>query len=197
MKIAAFDIGGTALKMGVVLPHGEIILTKSAEIIGSDGDQILTEMKQFLAENTDVNGIAISAPGYVNPKTGLITMGGAIRRFDHFNLKVWLETETNLPVSIENDANCALLAEKWLGKGADLDDFLCLTIGTGIGGGIYSNGALVRGGRFRAGEFGYMFSERPGASRPGKYTLNETTTMLVLRRCYAEITNQPLEEITG
>ncbi|EHL2824193.1 ROK family protein, partial [Listeria monocytogenes] len=41
MKIAAFDIGGTALKMGVVLPHGEIILTKSAEISGSDGDQIL------------------------------------------------------------------------------------------------------------------------------------------------------------
>ncbi|CCQ22330.1 Beta-glucoside kinase [Listeria monocytogenes] len=51
MKIAAFDIGGTALKMGVVLPHGEIILTKSAEISGSDGDQILAEMKLFLAEN--------------------------------------------------------------------------------------------------------------------------------------------------
>lgn len=197
MKIAVFDIGGTALKMGVVLPHGEIILTKSAEIIGSDGDQILAEMKQFLVENSDVNGIAISAPGYVNPKTGLITMGGAIRRFDNFNLKDWLETETNLPVSIENDANCALLAEKWLGKAADLDDFLSLTIGTGIGGGIFSNGELVRGGRFRAGEFGYMFSERPGAGRPGKYTLNETTTMLVLRRQYAEITGRPLEKITG
>lgn len=94
MKIAAFDIGGTALKMGVVLPHGEIILTKSAEIIASDGDQILAEMKLFLAENTDVTGIAVSAPGYVNPKTGLITMGGAIRRFDNFNLKEWLEAET-------------------------------------------------------------------------------------------------------
>lgn len=197
MKIAAFDIGGTALKMGVVLPHGEIILTKSAEISGSDGDQILAEMKVFLAENTDVTGIAVSAPGYVNPKTGLITMGGAIRRFDNFNLKEWLEAETGLPVAIENDANCALLAEKWLGKGQDLDDFLCLTIGTGIGGGIFSNGELVRGGRFRAGEFGYMFSERPGAFRPGKYTLNETTTMLVLRRQYAELTGRPLEEITG
>lgn len=71
MKIAAFDIGGTALKMGVVLPHGEIILTKSAEISGSDGDQILAEMKVFLAENTDVTGIAVSAPGYVNRKPGL------------------------------------------------------------------------------------------------------------------------------
>ncbi|EJY7005909.1 beta-glucoside kinase [Listeria monocytogenes] len=197
MKIAAFDIGGTALKMGVVLPHGEIILTKSAEISGSDGDQTLAEMKLFLAENTDVTGIAVSAPGYVNPKTGLITMGGAIRRFDNFNLKEWLEAETGIPVAIENDANCALLAEKWLGKGQNLDDFLCLTIGTGIGGGIFSNGALVRGGRFRAGEFGYMFSERPGAFRPGKYTLNETTTMLVLRRQYAELTGRPLEEITG
>lgn len=78
-----------------------------------------------------------------------------------------------------------------------MDDFLCLTIGTGIGGGIFSNGELVRGGRFRAGEFGYMFSERPGAFRPGKYTLNETTTMLVLRRQYAELTGRPLEEITG
>ncbi|CCQ25477.1 Beta-glucoside kinase [Listeria monocytogenes N53-1] len=44
----------------------------------------------------------------MNPKTGLITMGGAIRRFDNFNLKEWLEAETGLPVAIENDANCAL-----------------------------------------------------------------------------------------
>lgn len=72
MKIAAFDIGGTALKMGVVLPHGEIILTKSAEISGSDGDQILAEMTLFLTENKDVTGIAVSAPGYVNPKPDLL-----------------------------------------------------------------------------------------------------------------------------
>ncbi|QBZ17130.1 N-acetylmannosamine kinase [Listeria monocytogenes] len=71
-----------------------------------------------------------------------------------------------------------------------------LTIGTGLWRHFFQC-ELVRGGRFRAGEFGYMFSERPGALRPGKYTLNETTTMLVLRRQYAELTGRPLEEITG
>lgn len=197
MKIAAFDIGGTSLKMGIVSSEGKILVQDKAAIQNSDGDQILAEILRWLDLQHGYEGIAISVPGYVNPFTGLITNGGSIRRFDHFNLKIWLEQQCNLPVSIENDANCALLAEKWLGKARQLNDFLCLTIGTGIGGGIFSNGNLVRGGHFRAGEFGYMFSSRPGAERPGCYTMNETSTLLVLRKRYAEKINRPLESVTG
>ena len=61
-------------------------------------------------------------------------MGGAIRRFDQFEMKGWLEAKTGLPVTVENDANCVLLAERWQGKAKDIDNFLVLTIGTGSAG---------------------------------------------------------------
>ncbi|CNL25418.1 ROK family protein [Yersinia alsatica] len=197
MKIAAFDIGGTSLKMGIVSSEGKILAQGKAAIQESNGDQILHEIQRWLDLQHGYEGIAISAPGHVNPFSGLISMGGAIRRFDDFNLKIWLEQRCGLPVSIENDANCVLLAEKWLGKARQLDDFLCLTIGTGIGGGIFANGNLVRGGHYRAGEFGYMFSSQPGAERPGSYTMNEVSTLLVLRRRFATKVNRPIESVTG
>ena len=96
-------------------------------------------------------------------------MGGAIRRFDQFEMKGWLEAKTGLPVTVENDANCVLLAERWQGKAKDIDNFLVLTIGTGIGGAIFCNGRLVHGARFRAGEFGYMLTERADSRRVARH----------------------------
>ena len=115
MKIAAFDIGGTALKMGVMTRDGRLLETARQSINDSDGDRILQAMLSWLAAHPSCEGIAISAPGYIDPHSGLITMGGAIRRFDNFAMKSWLETRTGLPVSVENDANCVLLAERWRG----------------------------------------------------------------------------------
>ena len=124
-------------------------------------------------------------------------MGGAIRRFDHFAIKEWLEARCGLPVAIENDANCVLLAERWQGKGAELSDFLVLTIGTGIGGAIFCNNQLVHGARFRAGEFGYMQTSRPGSRDVRRYSMNENCTLRVLRYRYAQHLGKTLEEITG
>ena len=116
MKIAAFDIGGTALKMGVMARDGRLLETARQSINASDGDRILQAMLSWLAAHPSCEGIAISAPGYIDPHSGFITMGGAIRRFDNFAMKSWLETRTGLPVSVENDANCVLLAERWQGQ---------------------------------------------------------------------------------
>jgi predicted NBD/HSP70 family sugar kinase len=93
MKIAAFDIGGTALKMGVMTRDGRLLETAKQSINDSDGDQILQAMLSWLAAHPSCEGIAISAPGYVDPHSGFITMGGAIRRFDNFAMKSWLERE--------------------------------------------------------------------------------------------------------
>ncbi|MBN0847757.1 ROK family protein, partial [Pseudomonas aeruginosa] len=94
MKIAAFDIGGTALKMGVMARDGRLLETARQSINDSDGDRILQAMLSWLAAHPSCEGIAISAPGYIDPHSGLITMGGAIRRFDNFAMKSWLETRT-------------------------------------------------------------------------------------------------------
>ena len=136
MKIAAFDIGGTALKIVVMTREGELLDKGKQTLIDSDGDQILQAMLAWIAAHPECKGVAISAPGYVNPHTGFIEMGGAIRKFDNFAIKAWLEQQVRLPVAIENDANCVLLAERWRGKAADMSNFLVLTIGPGIGGGF-------------------------------------------------------------
>ena len=112
MNIAAFDIGGTALKMGVMTREGTLLEKGKQNIVDSDGDQILQAMLAWIAAHPACEGVAISAPGYVNPHTGFIEMGGAIRKFDNFAIKRWLEQQVRLPVAIENDANCVLLAER-------------------------------------------------------------------------------------
>lgn len=79
MNIAAFDIGGTALKMGVISEQGELREKGKLSVPDCDGDKILQGMLDWVAAHPDCEGIAISAPGYVNPTTGYIEMGGAIR----------------------------------------------------------------------------------------------------------------------
>ncbi|MEH5195638.1 ROK family protein [Klebsiella pneumoniae] len=197
MKIAAFDIGGTALKMGVMARDSRLLETARQSINDSDGDRILQAMLSWLAAHPSCEGIAISAPGYIDPHSGFITMGGAIRRFDNFAMKSWLETRTGLPVSVENDANCVLLAERWQGKAAEMANFLVLTIGTGIGGAIFCQHQLINGARFRAGEFGYMLTDRPGGRDPRRYSMNENCTLRVLRHRYAQYIGAPLDSVTG
>lgn len=198
-EVIAFDVGGTALKMGRVGPDGTLRQAMTVPIHKSDGKQIQAEMLKYLeAQEDSFVGVAISAPGFVNAETGYIEMGGAIREFDHFNLKEWLENEIHLPVSIENDANSALLAEKWLGKAKDLDNFLVLTIGTGIGGGIYINGKLLSGKNNAAGEFGYMLVKRvEDETQPENYTMNTNSTMAVLCRNYAKEKGLGDKKVTG
>ena len=197
MKIAAFDIVGTALKMGVVDANGELLEKGKQPISNSDGEQILSAIEAWIAAHPECTGVAISAPGYVNPHTGFIEMGGAIRRFDNFAIKAWLEERCGLPVAIENDANCVLLAERWQGKATEMANFLVLTIGTGIGGAIFCNNQLVHGARFRAGEFGYMQTSRPGGRDVRRYTMNENCTLRVLRHRYAQHIGKPLDAVTG
>ncbi|WP_380180905.1 ROK family protein [Kalamiella sp. sgz302252] len=197
MKIAAYDIGGTSLKMGVVTEQGNIVAQDKSAIPHFSGEHILSAILAWLANHQGCEGVALSVPGYVDPWTGFVTMGGSIRDFDGFALKTWLQDKTGLPVSVENDANCALLAERWLGQAQTMRNFLMMTIGTGIGGALFCNGELVRGHRFRAGEFGYLLSERAGAGRLNSYTMNENCTLAVLRRRYSVIADKPLAEVTG
>ncbi|ELV9469178.1 ROK family protein [Salmonella enterica] len=197
MKLAAFDIGGTALKMAIVNQNGTFLEKNKRQIIDSDGDQILNAMMAWIDIHPDFNGIAISAPGYVNPESGFIEMGGAIRKFDRFHLKNWLEERRGLPVTVENDANCVLLAERWQGKARNMRNFLVLTIGTGIGGAIFCNNALVHGASFKAGEFGYMQTTRPGIQSIQHSSMNENCTLRVLRFRYADYFGKKLEDVTG
>ncbi|SFO51766.1 beta-glucoside kinase [Candidatus Pantoea varia] len=197
MKIAAFDIGGTSLKMGVIDDQGNILTRDSADISHNSRDKILDEILEWLERNPGCAGIAVSTPGYINAEAGYIEMGGTIRDFDQFHLSQWLTEKTALFATVENDAHCALLAEQWLGKANKLNDFLMLTIGTGLGGAAFCNGALIRGGRNRAGEFGCLLTSRPTSSNIERHTMSQSCTMTALRENYSQLTGQPTDDVSG
>ena len=152
-----FDIGGTTVKYGVLNEQGEI-LEKAAIKTSYVVEELLGDMEQIVVKaqaNYDIEGIGISAPGIIQ-KDGYMLTAGAIKPLYGMNLKQALEQRCQLPVSIENDANAAALAEKWIGNAQGIDNYLCMVLGTGIGGGIVLNGEVFRGAHGMAGEFGWM-----------------------------------------
>lgn len=110
-------------------------------------------------------GIAISATGQINFYQGKVTGGNPIiPGWIGCEVVAILEKKYSLPCILENDVNCAALGEAWLGAGREEKDFLCLTIGTGIGGGIFLNHDLYRGASAVAGEFGQLSLENKEGS---------------------------------
>lgn len=155
----ALDIGGTNIKYGILNEQGDILLKD--KFATEDNQKSLLDAITTLAKKyqQQIQGIAVSAPGMIDADRGHLVTAGALRSMYDFPFKQQIEELTGLPVEVENDVNCVALAEKWLGKGADAKHFICLTIGTGIGGAIVINDALYRGHSHMAGEFGFMISK--------------------------------------
>jgi beta-glucoside kinase len=188
-KYLSFDIGGTDTKYGVLNEQGEI-LHKGKVKTGTRGGEIIqtvAEIKQQLARQYTFDGAAFSVPGFVDIKRGYLKTGGAISDFSDFQLKHVMEEKLALPVEVENDVNCVALAEKWLGKAKNVNDFICITLGTGIGGALFINNQLVRGHCSMAGEFGYTFiTYQHGSEDKAADTMNQTASVRDgLRRRYA------------
>lgn len=160
-KYIAFDIGGTKVKHGLLLEDGTIVSKSSYPTVCNDLEVFLNDMVGTIEQYTSVHeitGVAVSLPGFIDANSGYSERAGAIISLDNKNLKKLLEERIQLRVEIENDGNCSALAEKWNGNAVECDDFICFTIGTGIGGGIMVNGQIVHGHTFRGGEFGFMIT---------------------------------------
>ncbi|MGL4990654.1 MAG: ROK family protein [Sarcina sp.] len=199
LNYLAIDIGGTNIKYGIVDSEGRII-EKNKIKTKKNGDKIIElicNLYNGFSQSYILEGIAISAPGIINQYTGYMQTGGAINDFDDFNLKEHLENLLNVKVAICNDANCVVLAEKWTGNAKDCKNFAVLTIGTGVGGGIFINNELYTGSSFIAGEFGFMGVMGINNIVPTKTNMNSKASMRGLRENYAERINKDVEEIDG
>lgn len=107
-----------------------------------------------------IKGVAISSPGAVNKKTGIIEGASALPYIHDFEIQSVLEKEIfSLPVSIENDANCAALAEVNFGAARGMSDVLFVVLGTGVGGSIVLVGKIHHGKHLFGGEFGFMLMD--------------------------------------
>ena len=177
MNILAIDIGGTMIKYGLVSSDGEILSTDKIETEAEKGlENILNKIDNIFKRYKENNpvGIAVSGTGQINGMIGKVIGGNPIiPNWIGTNLVKILEKKYNLPAVLENDVNCVALGEKWIGAGKDLSNFICLTIGTGIGGGIILNNQLFRGENFVAGEFGHILIKK------GEFEQFASTTALI------------------
>lgn len=151
------DIGGTKIAAGVVDERGTILETSTVPtpptadgVIDAIGDAVRTASAEY-----EVDAVGIGAPGYVDDKRATVLFTPNLT-WRHEALKDKVEQRIDLPVVIENDANSAAWGEYKFGVGTGHEDVVCITIGTGLGGGVIIGGKLHRGRFGIAAEFGHI-----------------------------------------
>ncbi|MEN8191717.1 MAG: ROK family protein [Bacteroidota bacterium] len=153
--IIGVDLGGTKIHSALV--SGEKVVKeyklptpqtdKQSEVM----DAIKSAIKNIFTK--DVEGIGIGIPGVVDVERGVVNNTQNIPSLSGANIKEILEKKFEIPVFINNDANCFVVGEKYFGHGKDYDNIVSLTLGTGLGGGVIINGKLYSGKNCGAGEF--------------------------------------------
>lgn len=160
-RYLGIDVGGIEIKYGIFDENGNEFIEESGSVksVRDDLDKIIDILSRIIKSAKEIDGVGISIPGGVDNENGVIIEGGAIPVLEGVDLIGILNEKTGFNVAIENDANCVVLAEKWIGNGKDCSSFVCMTIGTGIGGGMFINNKIHVGKNFFAGEFGYIIIE--------------------------------------
>jgi glucokinase len=163
--IVGVDLGGTTTKLAFITNDGEIVHKWEIPTDNTNEGQNITvniakAIDEKLAEHGQIKdnliGIGMGAPGPVNYDKGIVLNVVNLGWPDNYPLKDSLETATSLPAAIENDANCAALGEMWMGAGDGAKDLVCVTLGTGVGGGVITGGKVVQGINGAAGEIGHI-----------------------------------------
>jgi len=152
----AIDIGGTYIKFANIDHSGGLQATQRIATPAS-----LTELKKCLitiisANIQQIYGVGISCPGRVDPQKGVIYNGGALPFLHQFPLMEFVEQTFQIPCAVCNDGKSAALSELWLGRLKGHQNAAAIVLGTGVGGGIISNGQLLQGEHFQAGELSFI-----------------------------------------
>ena len=161
------DIGGTAVKFGLVNGEGVMVSEVSEYSVKFDNyetpiiETVVKSAKEFMSKNNknffDINGIGVSATGGINSKLGIVEgSAGHIKNWEGTNIKKRLEAEFGMNTVVLNDANAAALGEMWKGAAKGRENVVVMTIGTGVGGGIIVDSKILLGSKGFAGEIGHI-----------------------------------------
>lgn len=163
--VFAADLGGTYLRAATVDESGTIhFRLKRNTPRAETPDEIVRALvlavreceKQSPASSDGIRAISLVVPGSINIDSGIIVKAPNLPCLDGFRLTAALEEELKRPAILENDANAAAIGEMWQGAGRGRRTIVCVTLGTGVGGGIILDGKLWRGVNHSAAEIGHM-----------------------------------------
>ncbi|MGC8559940.1 MAG: ROK family protein [Phycisphaerae bacterium] len=193
-RYIGIDLGGTNIKAGVITETGKIV-SKASVATGSGPQQVIERMshaaKQAVTEGRlqmrDIEAVGIASPGPLSSEQGIVIRTANLPGWHHVPVRDMISQALKRPAFLENDAKSAAYGEFTAGAGADekITNFILITLGTGVGGGIIYHGRLIRGVSDSAAEIGHMIVNPDGevcgcgqrgclelyasASRTGKY----------------------------
>lgn len=158
--IVGVDIGGTKINAGRIVGDTllESYLNKIPETAEYDAQSVIDAVIDTISKvfSAEVEGIGVGIPSVADREKGIVYDVQNIKSWKEIHLKEILEREFKVPVFIDNDANCFAIGQRLYGKGKQYENFVGITIGTGIGGGIINNGSLLKDSNCGAGEFGML-----------------------------------------
>jgi glucokinase len=166
--IIGIDLGGTKIAAALATPSGRIITDVHVPTEAQKGrKQVIANLKKAIhtlirGQRIRISCMGIGVPGPIEYEKGIVIEPPNLPGWKRVNLKKILEKEFKVPVHVDNDANCAALAEAYFGAGRNARHFIYITISTGIGGGIIIDRKLYRGAIGAAGEFGHMIIDSKG-----------------------------------
>jgi len=199
----ACDIGGTKLLCGLVTKDGEIIDTRKCpaptEVTGEKLEAIIEKFYHELRESNpewEIDRCGMNVPGLADPRTGLWVYA-PFSGIKDYPVAERMGKRLGLPVSIENDVNACAWAEKIFGACKDCDDFLWVTVSTGVGGGLVLGGKVYSGAFGGGGEFGHVVVEPggPECSCGHKGCIESLAAGPAIARRYQKKTGQSLPAI--
>lgn len=197
MKYLVIDVGGTFTKYAVMDEECTVYLKSKTPTVQDSLEHFVDMLEQLYRENEkEVDGIALSSAGVIDSTTGFMYNGGSLFCISNINIVEILERKCGVPVTVENDAKCAALAEVWRGSLAGCRNAATLICGTAVGGAVICDGRLIRGKRFMAGEFSYLLTESSDPMNPD-WVFAETGGVPALIRMVAEKKRIPEEELDG
>ena len=158
--VFAVDLGGTHLRVALVDDSGRILKQLKQETPKGDSAECIVNAlanaaAQWSDEEQRVVATSIMVPGAVDSNKAVVLQAPNLPSLVNFGLKAALEQRLGWPVFLENDANAAAVGEMWLGAARGCSDVMCVTLGTGVGGGVILDGKLWRGSHGSAGEIGH------------------------------------------
>ena len=167
----AIDFGGTNIRGAIIDEKGKIHLSRVVSTEANKGkNKVLSNIVEVISLLKEefkqgITGIGISMPGFIDDSGTVVFGGGTLKFLKGVKLKRLIEKKADLPVLIDNDANCFALAEAVFGAGKKHRIVLGVIWGTGVGGGIVVDKKIYHGSFGGAGEFGHMVME-PDAKGP-------------------------------
>ncbi|MCY7375005.1 MAG: ROK family protein [Pyrinomonadaceae bacterium] len=169
--VLSADLGGTNLRVAAVDRDGSILFrTKRETPRTEDAQEILClitdeaeKCRRAVESAGKVLGIGAVVPGTVNAAEGIVLKAPNVAALNEFGIGGEIGKRLNLPCFLENDANAAAIGESWCGASKGFQNSICVTLGTGVGGGIIIDGKILRGIDGTAGEVGHICVEPFGA----------------------------------